>query len=99
MAFNLFVDSRALHDIQDAIDYYDSVQVGLGDRFEATLNEYLQTLKTAPYFQTRYSDVHCLPLKTFPYMVHYTIDSAKEMIVVWGVFHTAADPKKWRERS
>lgn len=99
MALNLIVDSRALQDIQDAIDYYDSVQIGMGDRFEAHLNEYLQTLKSMPYFQTRYGDVHCLPLKSFPYMVHYTVDSDEKTVVVWGVFHTAEDPQKRQKRT
>ena len=98
MAFTLFVDPRALDDIQGAIDYYDSVQIGLGTRFETILNAYFQTLKSAPHFQKRYGPVRCLPLKTFPYMVHYSTDDAKEKIVVWGVFHTASDPKKWKER-
>ena len=78
MAFTLFVDPRALDDIQGAIDYYDSVQIGLGTRFETILNAYFQTLKSAPHFQKRYGPVRCLPLKTFPYMVHYSIDDAKK---------------------
>jgi hypothetical protein len=42
--------------------------------------------------------VHCLPVKKFPYMVHFTIDEVQQVVTVRAVFHTALDPKKWKER-
>jgi len=41
MAFTLIIDTRAISDIQEAIDYYDEQQTGLGKRFEAELNSLL----------------------------------------------------------
>jgi hypothetical protein len=34
MRFSLVIEARAIQDIQQAIDYYDSQQEGLGRRFE-----------------------------------------------------------------
>jgi len=41
MAFTFIIDTRAISDIQEAIDYYDEQQAGLGKRFEAELNSLL----------------------------------------------------------
>ncbi len=98
MAFTLVIDPRAIRDIQEAIDYYDEQQAGLGERFEAALNKHLLTLEKNPFFRIRYDNVHCLPLKKFPYMVHFTVDEGQQVVTVRAVFHTSLDPKKWKGR-
>jgi toxin ParE1/3/4 len=62
MAFTTVLDPRAIGDIQQAIDYYEEKQSGLGAKFEDTLNEYLRKLEQHPFFQIRYDNVHCLPI-------------------------------------
>jgi toxin ParE1/3/4 len=98
MNFTIVIDPRAIQDIQEAIDYYDEKQPGLGRRFQAELDEYLSSLEKNPFFNKRYDEVHCLPLKRFPYMVHFTIDDKNLQISVYAVFHTALDTDKWQER-
>ncbi|WP_290967939.1 hypothetical protein [Gracilimonas sp.] len=61
--FEVVVEPPALEDIQSAIDYYEEIEIGLGRTFENELDNFISTLKTFPFFQRRYSDVHCLPLK------------------------------------
>ncbi len=98
MAFTLVIDPRAIRDIQEAIDYYDEQQAGLGKRFEAVLNKHLLTLAKTPLFHIRYDDVRCLPVKKFPYMVHFTVDETQQVVTVRAVFHTSRDPKNWKKR-
>ena len=98
MAYTIDIDPRAIQDIQEAIAYYDEQQVGLGEKFEAVLNEHLLTLLKNPYFRIRYDNIHCLPLKKFPYMVHFTVNENKKEVTVWAVFHTSLNPDKWKER-
>jgi len=97
MAFTLFIDMRAISGIQEAIDYYDEQQTGLGKRFEAELNSLLVFLEDNPFFRIRYDHVRCLPMKKFPYMVHFTIDERKQLVVVRAVFHTSVNPQRWEE--
>lgn len=66
MAFTIIIDTRAISDIQEAIDYYDEQQAGLGKRFEAELNSLLVFLEDNPFFCIRYDHVRCLPMKKFP---------------------------------
>ena len=98
MSFTLVIDPRAVRDIQEAIDYYDEQQAGLGARFEAALNKHLLTLEKNPFFRIRYDEVHCLPVKQFPYMVHFTIDQDKQVVAIRAVFHTSIDPERWKGR-
>ena len=98
MAFTLVIDPRAILDVQNAIDYYDEQQAGLGERFEATLNKLLLTLEKNPLFRIRYDDVRCLPVNKFPYMVHFTVDEINSLVTVRAVFHSSRDPKNWGKR-
>jgi toxin ParE1/3/4 len=94
----IVIDPRAIQDIQDVIDFYDNQQDGLGEKFENALNKHLLTLEKNPFFKIRYDNVHCLPLKKFPYMVHFTLDEENKRVTIRAVFHTAVDPEKWKGR-
>lgn len=96
MSYAIVIDSRAIQDIQKAIDYYDEQQSGLGQKFEHALNKHLLTLEKNPFFHIRYDNVHCLPVTKFPYMVHFTVDKKNKLVTVQAIFHTSIDPKKWK---
>lgn len=98
MAFKIKIEPEAHQDIQEGIDWYNEQQPGLGRKFHAEVKASFKKLKTNPFFQVRYDDVHCLPLKKFPYMVHYTVDDKSILVTVRAVFHTARDPKNWKSR-
>lgn len=80
MSFSIFLDPRAVEDIQESIDYYEEQEIGLGKRFEEHLDKHLSILKENPFFQVRYDEVHCLPLSKFSHMIHYTIDEKNEWL-------------------
>lgn len=67
MLFEIIIDPRAIQDIQDAINYYDEKQIGLGEKFLNALDKHLHTLEKNPFFNIRYDEVRCLPFKKFPY--------------------------------
>jgi plasmid stabilization system protein ParE len=94
MGFVLSLDPRAIHDIQEAINYYDNQQVGLGRKFERELNKYFLALEKNPFFRVRYDCVRCLPIRKFPYMVHFTVVEDEHLVIVRAVFHTSRDIQK-----
>ena len=53
MVFTLVIDPRAIRDVQEAIDYYDEQQAGLGEKFEIALNKNLLILEKNPFFRIR----------------------------------------------
>jgi toxin ParE1/3/4 len=50
MIFKVVVEPRAILDIQDAIDYYESKQSGLGKYFYQIIEDYIETLTRSPFF-------------------------------------------------
>ncbi|MCB0430805.1 MAG: type II toxin-antitoxin system RelE/ParE family toxin [Flavobacteriales bacterium] len=98
MLYVLVLDPLAIRDIQQAIDYYDEQKAGLGSRFENALNKHLLTLEKNPFFSIRYDEVRCLPLKKFPYMVHFSVSENDRLVIVRAVFHTSRDAENWKGR-
>ncbi len=89
MPHHIVVEPRALADIQQAIDYYDEQQIGLGNKFATTLEKYFNTISKNPCYQIRYNNVRCLPLKKFPFMIHYCMEEKIRTVFVVSVFHTS----------
>jgi len=73
-------------------------QAGLGRKFHAEVKAAFKNLKTNPFFQERYDGIHCLPLKKFPYMVHFSIHEQDQLVIVRAIFNTSIDPKAWKNR-
>lgn len=96
--YTVYIDKRAVDDIRCAIDYYESKVLGLGEKFEIEVDEYINSLELNPFFEIRYNDVRCLPLKKFPYMIHFRIDKVINKVFIDAVLHTSLDPKIWTER-
>jgi len=100
MKFKVLYNPEIYSDIQQTIDWYNKQQAGLGTKFYSALNKQLQKLeKNALQFAIRYDDIRCLPLKKFPFMIHYRVDSDKGIVYVEAVFHTHRNPKIWNQRT
>lgn len=98
MSFQILIDPEAVQDIQEAIYWYNDQQADLGRKFHVTIKRVLSKLKKNAFFQIRYDDVHCLPVKVFPFMIHYTINEESRLIIVRAILHTSQNPEKWKER-
>ena len=100
MAFKIVYNPEVQNDIQSAVDWYNKQQAGLGKRFLSAAKKHLNALKdNAKHYAIRYDDIHCMPIKKFPHMAHYRIDSKNKTIKVEAVFHTSRDPERWYQRT
>ena len=50
MKYIVVIEDNALCDIQEAIDYYDDQQIGLGKKFENNVHKSIVTLTKLPFF-------------------------------------------------
>ena len=98
MAFKIKVEPEAMDDIQQGIDWYNKKQAGLGRKFLKEVKACFKSLKISPFFQIRYDDVRCLPLKKYSFMVHFTVHEADKLVIVRAVFNTYLDPGNWKNR-
>lgn len=95
MIYKIVIDPRAILDIQDAVDYYEFKNQGLGVRFYETLEEHFAIISKTPFFQLRYKDYHALPIKKFPFILLYFIDESLKTVYIMSVFNTFLNPVKY----
>lgn len=98
MAFKIKVEPEALEDIQQGIDWYNEQQSGLGRKFLTEVKDCFKSLKINPFFQIRYDNVRCLPLKKYPFMVHFTVHETEKLVIVRAVFNTHLSGDNWNKR-
>ena len=97
--FTVNIEPEAYNDIQDAIDYYNNCNPGLGKRFLDTIKKQFDFLKKYHNsFAVRYDKIRCAPVKKYPYMIHYEVWENKDEISVKGVFCTHQNPDIWQDR-
>ncbi|MGF1555446.1 type II toxin-antitoxin system RelE/ParE family toxin [Paucihalobacter sp.] len=94
MGSKLIIEPDAQAEIDKAIEWYESRQVGLGLDFLNYLDGYFQTLKNEKaLFEIKRKHVFReLPLKRFPYVIIY--EEFRNQIIVYSVFNTSQDPIK-----
>jgi len=98
MIFEILIEPEAIEDIQKGIDWYNEQQIGLGKKFYTDVKSTLKKLTSNPFFQIRYDNVRCLPLKTFPFMIHFTINEKENLVMIHAIFNTSRDPSIWTKR-
>ena len=97
--YKLIVDKRAITDLQEIKRWYNECQNGLGNKFTAQAKKQINNLKINPNsFAVRYSDVRCMVVFKYPYMVHYRVKSELEKVIVIAVFSAQRDPDLWNKR-
>ncbi len=89
----------AKEDIRKAALWYNNRQAGLGKKFSSEVKKTVRFIEQNPKaVSIRYDNVRTVVLNVFPYMIHYTIDEAKQTIIISSVFHTSRNPENWKTR-
>lgn len=98
--FHVDIEPEAFDDIQKAVDYYNTRKTGFGKKFFKTLDKQVVSLKRNYHsFAIRYDDIRCMPLKKFPYMVHYRVLEKQKTVSIKAIFCTYENPDKWEKRT
>jgi len=87
-------------DVSKDADYYDGVELGLGNDFAREVWEAVQWIKRNPSLSmTIYRDVRRVRLKRFKeHSVRYRFIEASNTIRILGVFHAKRHPTRGRAR-
>ena len=100
MGYKIIYAPDVKNDIQSAVSWYNQHQKGLGKLFLKELIKHFNLIKNNPNsFAVRYDNTRCLPIKKYPYMIHYKISETINTIFVNAVFHTSINPESWENRS
>lgn len=99
MKFRVIYHPEVINDLKIAIDWYEGKKAGLGNKFLLTVRKQLTSLQTsALHYAVKYDDVRCMPVKKFPYMVHFRVNQDENTVKVEAVFNTWISPANWSER-
>ena len=97
--FKIKIDEEALQDILEITYWYNNQLKGLGSRFQKQVKSQINALKKNPnIYSKRYDDVHCMIIKKYPFLVHYSINQNLFYVEIFAVFHTSRNPQIWKAR-
>jgi hypothetical protein len=94
--YEIIILVRADLEVDEIIEYYESISNGLGTKFNNEFEDYVETLKTFPFFEEKYNIVRILPLKKFPYTIHFTVDELEKTVSIQAVTSNYQDPNTTR---
>jgi len=97
--FKIRIDEEAFQDILEITDWYNNQLKGLGSRFQKQVKSQINSLKKNPnIYSKRYDDVHCMVLKKFPFLIHYSVNEDLFYVEIFAVFKTSRNPQIWKTR-
>ncbi len=91
--YKVIILEEAKVDIKDARSYYRRVLRTLSTRFFGDVKNTVADIKIHPFsFGFRFASFRTANLSVFPYQVHYIIDEANAVIIIFAVLHAYRDP-------
>jgi len=98
MTYTVIVRPEAEREIQEAFDWYEERNEGLGLEFLRAADACLSGVQRNPEaFAVVHEKVHRALLRKFPYALFYLISENK--IVVIACFHIKRTPADWQRRA
>jgi len=96
--YKILIAPQALQEINDIKEWYNHRQRNLGARFQKQAIRHINSLYKDPHiFTIRYNEIRCIPIKKFPYMIHYYINEDIKSIEVLAVLNTSRNPEIWKD--
>ncbi len=98
MNYALVFRPEVQDELDEAFNWYENQQLGLGDEFLDCIDETLNFIVLLPEsYPVVYRDVRRAVVKRFPYAIYYRIVSSRA--IVTAIFHSSRNPKGWQKRS
>lgn len=97
MAYKVIIPRLAERDADEAVQWYEEQQAGLGIRFYQILLEKLEELKDHPhYFSFIHAEYRRITVDPFPFSIVYKI--IDNDVLVLAIFHQSQHPAKLTTR-
>ena len=93
MKYNLSLSPNAEVDLLESALWYESRQIGLGEKFTKKVEGYLFRIQNNPlHFPLKKGNLREAYIQKFPFVIIYEI--AENEIVVFAIFNTHQNPTK-----
>ncbi len=92
------IHELAAKEYDEAIEWYELQQKGLGPRFKKSVIQKLNKIKINPtWFLIEEDNIYKAYISKFPYKILFTIENNKQ-IIVWAIAHLHRRPWYWQSR-
>ncbi len=100
MPYNIKLLEEADKEFSNAAVWYEKQSPGLGARFISVIKNKLNLIAKYPErYPKRKGNFRETPIKTFPYIIVYTVYKKEQVITVSTIFHAKRNPKrKYKKR-
>ncbi len=94
-----FSPEIALH-LQIAIDYYEQLSPGLGEKFLLEFETQILGISQNPHSRAiRYDDVRFALIDRFHYAIHYFIKDQQRAVIAFALYSTYTNPEThWQKQ-
>ena len=97
MTYHLLIRPLAYMDMDDAREWYESIQAGRGEEFLRELHGRLLEIQAAPELHGKVrSRVRAARMRKSEFLIYFRIDD--DLVTVIAVQHSRAHPKRWQRR-
>jgi plasmid stabilization system protein ParE len=97
MSLPIVFRAEAQAEFDEAFDWYEQQQAGLGVDFLVCVAEVLERIKSLPEaYEVVFEGVRRAVVSKFPYLILYKVDP--DRVVILAVFHSKRDPQVWQVR-
>lgn len=94
----MIIRPEAEADLEDARNWYERQDAGLGDEFLESVGEAFEKILLMPQLHRMiHQDVRRALTRRFPFAVYYRIENGEVMIL--AVIHSRRDPRAWKSRA
>ena len=92
MSFVVKILKRADLELEEIFLYYESISNDLADKFLSEYENHLNTLENIPFFEVKYNIIRKLPIKKFPYTIHFRVEENEKIVYIEALSCDYQDP-------
>jgi len=95
MSFQYILHKAAQQDYEEAVQWYMERSEQAASGFVSVIDSALQLVCNFPdRWRNEYKHFYELGVKKYPYTIIYSIEKAKQLIIVSAIYHHKRNPKK-----
>lgn len=99
MVFRISISDEAQADFEMQNLYYRvAASKKVADSFAKALTEAKNSILENPFFQIRFNVFRAIPLKKFPFLIFYYIETDTNTIVIARIFRTSQNPDSYPQK-
>jgi hypothetical protein len=92
MSFRVLILDEVYAEVEVQVEY-EEIRRGLGEKFVASFNEVLDTIKMQPYsFEIKKRNIRQVKLNRFPYFALFKVSGNE--VIVYRIYHAKRSHKK-----